>query len=106
MVQEAPQPDVAAAPRKFEPVPYYNPKILDERFLVGGSPYHHYFNRGKYVPTNETEERAVRAALRAHGPDKPDRWRGDDRKLWTDRRTGFTTGNEAAKDDFEHYHQD
>ena len=105
--EDAPEPEVVvAAPQKFIPVPYYNPKVLDEQFLVGGSPYKHYFNRGRYVAKTEVEEAAVRAALRAHGPDKPDRWRGDDRKPWTDRRTGFSTGNENAKDDFEFFHQD
>lgn len=107
-VVATPEPEVAQeeAPQPFVPVPYYNPKVLDEQFLVGGSPYKHYFNQGKYLAKTAVQEQAVRAALRGHGPDKPDRWRGDDRKPWTDRKTGFTTANENAKDDFEFFHQD
>lgn len=93
-------------PAKFVPVVYYNPKILDEQFLIPGSPYKHYFNRGKYVAKNVQEEAAVRAALRAHGPDAADRWQGDDRSPYTFRRTGFTTANQNAYDDHEALHQD
>lgn len=103
---ETPEPETAQEAPQFVPVPYYNPRIIDEQFMHGNSPYPLYFNRGVFVPVNEDEETSVRKALLAHGPEKPDRWRGDNRKIWTDRSSGFTTYNEEAKDDFEHYHQD
>ncbi len=88
------------------PIAYYNPKVPDEMFLVGGSPYKHYFNNGRYLAHNETQETAVRNCLRAWGPDKPDRWRGDDRKVRTFKNTGFTSGNQDVIDDYEAFHTD
>jgi hypothetical protein len=88
------------------PVVYYNPKVPDEKFLVGGSPYKHYFNNGRYLAHNEAQELAVRGALRAWGPDKPDRWKGDDRPVRTFKNTGFTSGNQNVIDDYEAFHID
>jgi hypothetical protein len=87
------------------PVVYGNPKIPDEQFY-NGTPYRGRFVNGLYVATNAAEEAAVRKALSGHGPDKPDRWKGRDRKTpWTDKRTGFTAVSDVVKDDFEHYHE-
>jgi hypothetical protein len=87
------------------PISYYNPKVLNERFYIPGNPYPMRFTNGRYVAKTAQEELAVRKALAAYGRLKPDRWRGDDRsKEWVHRSTGFRTFNEAAREDFEFYH--
>lgn len=89
------------------PVTYYNPRIMNERFYVIGSPYPQHFVNGMFTCNNPNDEASVRKALAAHGRDKADRWRGNDRRLpWKDKATGFTTLNDNARYDFELYHQD
>lgn len=85
--------------------PYYNPRILGERFKVGEGPMAPFvpFRNGRFVPENAEQEDAVRRALRAYGPDKPERWKGDDRPLWRCRRCGFHSGNSRAIVDHEDY---
>lgn len=101
----APQPEPEPAKSKY-PVVYYNPKVIDEQFYIVGSPYRKRFVNGRFVATDEVEEAAVRACLAAWGKEKPDRWKGDDRKrAWTDAKTGFTTLNDNAKYDFEYFHE-
>lgn len=102
--QEVPAPPAAPAvkPKKEYPVPYYNPVTIDERFVNGDSVYPLRFRNGRFLARNEEEEQAVRKALSLYGQDKPDLWKGDDlNKMWTCKKTGFTTGNEAAKEFFQ-----
>lgn len=102
--QEIPAPPAPKPEAKVSkyPIAYYNPIIIDERFVIGDGLYRQRFRNGRFIATNEEEERAVRAALAIHGKDKPDRWMGDDmRKTWTCNKTGFTTANENAKDDYQ-----
>ncbi len=103
--QEVPAPPQAPVKTKAEPrypVVYYNPMVIDERFVKGDSVYALRFRLGRFVASNEEEEQAVRKALSIYGPDKPDLWKGDDmRNLWTCKKTGFTTGNEAAKETYQ-----
>lgn len=87
------------------PVPYYNPFIVDERFALEGQTYKLRFAAGRFVARDAAEEAAVRNALRVHGRDKADRWRGDDRKSeWVCKKCGFRTRNDNAKDDHEGRH--
>lgn len=88
------------------PVVYANPKIIDEQFYVVGSPYRERFVKGRYVAKNPEAEVSVRACLEAQGKGFADRWKGEDRREWVDRRTGFRTSNENARYDFELYHED
>ncbi len=90
----------------FLPVPYTNPRVIDEQFYVIGSPYRKRFVRGRFVAASAEEEVSVRSCLESHGRGMADRWRGEDRSEWTDRKTGFRTTNEAAKYDFELIHED
>jgi hypothetical protein len=99
-------PTAEEAPSSEYPVTYYNPRIPDERFYVIGSPYKQHFVRGCFVAQTAQQEASVRACLDAHGRGFADRWKGDDRREWVDRRTGFTTSNENARYDFELYHED
>jgi hypothetical protein len=102
-VQEAVEESAETPPF---PVVYGNPKIPDEQFYIIGSPYRGRFVNGLYIATNPNEEQSVRAALSGHGPEKPDRWRGRDRKSpWTDKRSGFTAVSDTVKEDYEHYHE-
>jgi hypothetical protein len=115
-----PEPDAKPAPAKKEevpaspyPIPYYNPKVIDERFYVMNSPYAQRFVLGRFVARNATEEASVRACLSAYGRDKPDRWKGDDSNGTLDprrvefvcRHTGFRTFNDNVKYDYETYHE-
>lgn len=103
-VEQAPPP-VKEAKEPFIPVPYYNPKIIDEQFYVIGSPYRQRFVKGRFVAKSAAEEQSVRACLAAHGREAPDRWRGEDRREeWVCRITGFRTLNENAKYDYEKFH--
>lgn len=87
------------------PVPYYNPFVIDERFTMEGQTYKQRFANGRFIATDSALEEAVRNALRAYGRDKPDRWRGDDRRTeWTCKKCGFRTRNDNAKDDHEGRH--
>lgn len=87
------------------PVPYYNPVVVDERFALEGQTYKLRFAGGRFVARDAAEEAAVRNALRAYGKDKPDRWRGDDRRTeWVCKKCGFRTRNDNAKDDHEGRH--
>jgi hypothetical protein len=88
------------------PVVYANPAIMDEQFYVVGSPYRERFVKGRYVADNAAEEVSVRACLESHGKGFADRWKGEDRREWVDRKTGFRTSNENARYDFELYHED
>lgn len=87
----------------FEPVPYYNPIVTDERFLILDGPGHmRRFHAGRFVPQSAAEETSVRAALRRYGPGKADRWRGDDmNKEWVSKKGDFRTRNEDAREDYE-----
>lgn len=88
------------------PVIYHNPKIIDEQFYIIGSPYRRKFVAGVFIANSAAEEQSVRSCLRAHGPDKPDKWRGQDRSQpWVDKKTGFTAFLDAAKYDFEYFHE-
>lgn len=89
-----------------EPVSYYNARVIHEQFRVGDEAYLRRFRRGRFEATTEEEEAAVRAALRAYGLNKPDRWRGDD--IGPDnarvcKKCGFTTRNENAWWDHQGY---
>jgi len=103
--QEVPAPPaapVATKPKAEYPVPYYNPITIDERFVKGDSVYTLRFRNGRFLAQNSEEEQAVRNALSLYGKDKPDLWRGDDmKKMWTCKKSGFTTGNEAAKEAYQ-----
>lgn len=102
-----------AAPASPYPIPYYNPKVIGERFYVMNSPYAQRFVLGRYVARDATEEASVRACLAAYGKDKPDRWKGEDangaidprRVEFVCRHTGFRTFNDFAKYDYETYHE-
>ena len=87
------------------PKVFYNPKVINEQFMVVGSPYRKRFVRGRFVATNRNDEVSVRGALAAHGRDKGDRWCGEDRsKAWECSKCDFTTLLDAAKYDHELYH--
>lgn len=93
-----------AEPKVEYPIPYYNPRVIDERFAVPGQSYKARFAGGRYVATTKADADAVEAALKAWGPDKPERWKGDDRKSeWTCKKCGFRTRNDNAKEDHEAY---
>lgn len=94
----------APEPKAEYPVPYYNPRVIDERFAIPGQSYKARFAAGRYVAAGKAEADAVEAALRAWGSDKPERWKGDDRKSeWTCKKCGFRTRNDNAKEDHENY---
>ena len=101
---EAPAPESAAHGGEY-PVPYYNPAIPDERFAMEGQGYKLRFASGRFIANDPAQEEAVRNALKIHGRDKPDRWRGDDRRSeWVCKKCGFRTRNDNAKDDHEGSH--
>lgn len=84
--------------------PYYHPRVPGERFRVEGTMAFHRFQNGRYDPTTDAEEAAVRGALRAYGPDKADRWKGDDLdrpRICT--KCQFATRNSRAFADHEGY---
>lgn len=111
LLERATRDPFVPAPAKAAPDPvpegwvgetYYNPWIMDERFPLPGTVHLRMFRNGVFVPRTPGEEGAVRAALRAHGPDKPDRWKGGERrKEWRCRKCGFHTLNDDAADDHE-----
>ena len=106
-VDSAPAParTAVAEPETGYPVPYYNPRCIDERFAMEGQTYRLRFANGRFIATNDQEEMAVRNALAIYGRDKADRWRGDDRKTeWVCKKCGFRTRNDNAKDDHEGRH--
>jgi hypothetical protein len=82
-----------------EPVYYYNPITPDESFRIPGTSYFRRFAAGGVAVTNDVMEETVRAVLAGHGTDKPDRWKGNDRKPWECKRCGFVSSNENAVDD-------
>jgi hypothetical protein len=83
-----------------EPVYYYNPIVPDEKFRRPGTSYFTRFAAGGFVANTDVEEEMVRRVLAAHGKDRPDRWRGNDKeKPWECKRCGFISRNEAAIDD-------
>jgi hypothetical protein len=88
------------------PIVYSNPRIIDERFYVIGSPYPQRFVKGRFVAQDAQANTSVRACLEAHGRGFADRWMGEDRREWVCRRTGFRTSNENARYDYETYHED
>lgn len=114
LLAEAQPPEVPAAEAEpavvgedeiVFPEVYANPKVINEQFYVIGSPYRRRFVNGRFVANNMTERTAVRACLAAWGRDKPDRWKGEDRKIeFVDKKTGFRTFLDNAKYDFEFYH--
>jgi hypothetical protein len=72
------------------PKVFYNPKVMDEQFMVAGSPYRKRFVRGRFVATNAADEQAARKALAAYGRDRAERWQGEDRSVpWTCKKCGF-----------------
>lgn len=97
----------ASAAEADYPVHYYNARVPDERFKL--RPDRFKFTRffsGKFVAANAEQEAAVRAALRGHGAQKPDRWKGDDMdETWTCPGQGcvFATRNRKARDDHRGY---
>ena len=97
---EPAQPMPAPAADTY-PVVYYNPRVPDERFVRTSGSYFHRFVNGRFVATNAVEEEAVRAALRRHGPNAADRWRGDDMEIeWVSDNGSFRTFNKAAALDY------
>ena len=101
----APAPDPDPVADDEYPKVFYNPKIINEQFMVLGSPYRKRFVRGRFVATNRNDEVSVRGCLAGHGRDKADRWCGEDRgKAWSCSKCDFTTLLDAAKYDHELYH--
>ena len=92
--------EAAEYPRVF-----YNPRVIDERFMVVGSPYPKRFVQGRFVAQDATDEASVRGALRAYGKDAADRWSGEDRSQeWVCQKCGFRTFLDRAKYDHEYLH--
>ena len=90
------------------PVPYYNPIAMDERFQdVPDQPLgprvrvsYQSFRNGVFLAQNANQERVVRLALRGWGPDKPDRWKGDDLdEMDSCKVCGFRSFNRKASND-------
>lgn len=99
-----PPPVVATSDPEY-PVPFYNPRVIDERFSMPGTAYRLRFANGRFIARNPEEADAASNALRFYGADKPDLWRGDDRKSeWVCKRCGFRTLNDNAKEDHEGRH--
>lgn len=91
------KPDAAAYPK-----PFFNPLVIDEQFVLSGEAGMLAFRNGRFNAENDAQEKAVRAALRAYGPDKADRWQGDTRRTeWTCKKCGFRTTNDNAQEDHE-----
>jgi hypothetical protein len=87
------------------PKVFYNPRVIDERFRVIGSPYNKRFVQGRFVAEDANDEASVRGALRAWGVDKADRWCGEDRtQEWVCKKCGFRTFLDQAKYDHEYIH--
>ncbi len=95
-----PVPD--APPANAYPKVFWNPIVPDEKFRVGADVSPFAFANGRFVAVDENQEQAVRAALRGYGPDKADRWTGEDRRSeWACRHCAFRTFNSDAQDDHE-----
>ena len=85
------------------PKVFYNPRVIDERFRVIGSPYSKRFVQGRFVALDANDEASVRGALRGWGVDKADRWCGEDRSQeWVCRQCSFRTFLDQAKYDHEY----
>jgi hypothetical protein len=105
VVDASPMDDAQGLSSEY-PVVYGNPFIMDEQFYVVGSPYRQRFVKGRFVAQDAQAEVSVRACLEAHGKGFADRWKGEDRKEWTCRKTGFRTANEQVKEDYEIHNED
>ena len=90
------------------PVPYYNPYAMDEKFqevpeqplAPGVRVGYQSFRNGVFLAHDADQERVVRLALRGWGPDKPDRWRGDDLdEMESCAQCGFRSFNRKASND-------
>ena len=90
------------------PVPYYNPIAMDEQFTdipegeikPGTRINYQVFRNGVFYAWNEHQESVVRLALRGYGPDKPDRWKGDDlHEMESCANCGFRSYNRKASND-------
>jgi hypothetical protein len=81
---------MADEPASDYPKVFYNPKVIDEQFMVAGSPYRKRFVRGRFVANSLADEQAARKALAAYGRDRADRWQGEDRTVaWNCKKCGF-----------------
>lgn len=86
------------------PTPYYNARIPDERFRIPGDRHFHEFRGGRFLATTLRQEAGVRGALRNYGPDKPDRWSGDDMDYeFICPRCKLRTNNRAVEFDHKAY---
>jgi hypothetical protein len=84
------QPDELTEPLSEYPKVFYNPKVMDEQFMVAGSPYRKRFVRGRFVANSLADEQAARKALAAYGRDRAERWQGEDRSVpWNCKKCGF-----------------
>lgn len=97
------------------PIPYYNPYVMAEKFQYcpkgrlepGEHAVFHKFANGCFLAHNAVEEQAVRVALRGWGPDKPDRWKGDNLPEMEQCGTcGFRTFNQIVANDHRVRHPD
>ena len=90
------------------PIPYYNPITMDERFQdtpeqslgPGVRVGYQSFRNGVFYAHDAQQERIVRKALLGWGPDKPDRWKGDDlSEMESCKSCGFRSFNRRASND-------